>query len=144
MLRYVPATITITNQHQFGLPVETKMKERFDDLISVWIEKNKQENPDSVRHRKSVVERYAEAFGVDYEALLNIRYQLLQRTLCVAITANDKGLSKAWMIVQHFANGIGDQDQTNLSDFNRFVALVGSAPVVEGVPVQIAWAEDSQ
>jgi hypothetical protein len=77
-----------------------------------------------------------------YESLLNIRYQLLQRTLCAAITANDIGVSNAWMVVQHFGNGGGDGNQTNLSDFNSFVTLVGNAPVIEGIQVQIAWADD--
>jgi hypothetical protein len=30
----------------------------------------------------------------------------------------------------------------DISDFYRFAALVGSAPVIEGVSVQLAWAED--
>lgn len=124
------------------IAVEAKVNEPFDNLVSVWIDIKKRDNPNSPDHRKGVIRQYANAFGVAYESLLNIRYQLLQRTLCAAITANDMGLSKAWMIVQHFGNGSGDHDQTNLSDFNRFAALVGIAPVIEGVPVQIAWAED--
>jgi hypothetical protein len=124
------------------IAVEAKMNEPFDNLVSVWIDVKKQNNPNSPDHRRGVIRQYANAFDVAYESLLNIRYQLLQRTLCAAITANDKGQSKAWMIVQHFGNGSGDDEQTNLSDFNRFVALIGSRPVIEGVPVQIAWAED--
>jgi hypothetical protein len=122
------------------IAVEAKVDEPFDNLVSVWID-IKKDNPKSPDHRKGVIRQYATAFGVAYESLLSIRYQLLQRTLCAAITANDKGLSKAWLIVQHFGYASGDGDQTNLSDFNRFVALVGSVPVIEGVPVQIAWAE---
>jgi hypothetical protein len=125
------------------IAVEAKVNEPFDNHVSIWIDTKKQGNPRSPDHRKGVIRKYAKAFGVAYESLLNIRYQLLQRTLCAAITANDKGLSKAWMIVQHFGNASGNGDRTNLSDFNRFVALVGSVPVIEGMPVQIAWTEDS-
>jgi hypothetical protein len=125
------------------IAVEAKVNEPFDNLVSVWIDIKKKDNPNSPDHRKAVIRQYAKAFGVAYESLLDIRYQLLQRTLCAAITANDKGVSKAWMIVQHFGIGNGVGDPTNLSDFNRFVALVGSAPVIEGVRVQVAWAEDS-
>ena len=43
--------------------------------------------------------------------------------------------------MQHFGYASGDGGQINRSDFKRFVALVGSVPVIEGVPIQIAWAE---
>ena len=46
------------------------------------------------------------------------------------------------MIVQHFGNASGDGPQRNLSDSNRFLELVGNAPVIEGVQVQIAWVEE--
>lgn len=125
------------------IAVEAKVDEPFDNLVSIWIDIKKKDNPRSPDHRMGVIQQYAKAFGVAYESLLNIRYQLLQRTLCAAITANNNRLSKAWMIVQHFGNANGNGDQTNHSDFNRFLALVGSAPVIEGMPVQIAWAENS-
>ena len=124
------------------IAVEAKVNEPFDNIVSVWIDIKRQDNPKSPDHRQGVIRQYATAFGVAYEALLSIRYQLLQRTLCAAITANANGYSNAWMIVQHFGNGSGDGDKINLSDFNRFVALVGKTPVIEGVPVELAWVED--
>jgi uncharacterized membrane protein YphA (DoxX/SURF4 family) len=74
--------------------------------------------------------------------LASIRYQLLQRTLCAAIAANQLGQSQAWMVVQSFSTGSDEGYIRNRSDFDRYVALVGSAPVVEGVRVRIAWADD--
>jgi hypothetical protein len=47
------------------------------------------------------------------------------------------------MIVQHFFGGTVSDKVTNRSDFDVFVALVGDAPVVEDVKVQLAWASIS-
>jgi hypothetical protein len=44
------------------------------------------------------------------------------------------------MIVQHFPRGDASDKIANRSDFDAFVALVGKAPVVEGVKVQLVWA----
>ena len=77
---------------------------------------------------------------IEPKSLLDIRYQLLQRTLCASIVARARGLSEAWMIVQHFPRAAARNKVTNRSDFDAFVALVGKAPVIEGVRVQLAWA----
>jgi hypothetical protein len=43
----------------------------------------------------------------------------------------------AWMIVPSTQIGI---ENTNRSDFDRFVALAGERPVIDGVRVNVAWA----
>jgi hypothetical protein len=124
------------------IAVEAKVNEPFDELVSEWIYEEIDSNPRSPPHRQKVIRRYAKAFGVDYECLLQIRYQLLHRTLCAAIAANAKGLSQAWMIVQYFPAGDGDGHQTNRTDFDHYVDLVGSTPVLKGVPIKIVWVQD--
>src|SRR5262249_3728809 len=101
------------------IAVEAKVNEPFDDLVSAWIFREEKNNAQSPPHRTRVIQRYAKAFGVNSERLLNIRYQLLQRTLCAALTAQSQGRSQAWMIVQSFASGLGDGHLINRSDFER-------------------------
>jgi hypothetical protein len=122
------------------IAVEAKVNEPFDDVVSDWIERKAESKPTSPPHRRKAIQQYADALKVDAERLLDIRYQLLQRTLCASIVARAKGLSVAWMIVQHFPRGTASDKITNRSDFDAFVALVGNAPVIEGVKVQLAWA----
>jgi hypothetical protein len=73
------------------IAVEAKVNERFDDLISIWTNKEVAKNPRSPPHREEVINRYAKAFCVERGQLSNIRYQLLQRTLCAALTRRFKG-----------------------------------------------------
>ncbi|PDT73057.1 hypothetical protein CO675_32155 [Bradyrhizobium sp. C9] len=122
--------------------VEAKVDEPFDELVSNWIFKEEQNNSDSPPHRTAVIQRYASALRLESVQLLNIRYQLLQRTLAVAITAKEQSLSKAWMIVQSFSPTITQSKSTNRDDFDRFVELVGAAPTIENVQVRLAWASD--
>jgi hypothetical protein len=122
------------------IAVEAKVDEPFDDVVSDWIEREARRNPRSPPYRQGVIERYAKALTVDPESLLGVRYQLLQRTLCASIVARAKRLSEGWMIVQHFPRSTASDKATNRSDFDAFVALVGKAPAVEGVKVQLAWA----
>ena len=124
------------------IAIEAKVNELFDDLVAIWISRNEKKNLASPPRRTKVVERYAEAFGVKSEQLLNIRYQLLQRTLAAALTARTKGASNAWMIVQAFPPGAGDGHRINRSDFDRYLDLVGACPEIEGVRVQLAWVSE--
>lgn len=133
------------------IAVEAKVSEPFDDLVSVWIFKKGKANPKSPPHRTRQVVRYAEAFGMKPEQLLEIRYQLLQRTLCAALTAKQPRVSRAWMVGQSFPSGDGGEKHLrNREDFSRFVALVGQTPSVrlgllphvDAVAVRIAWTSE--
>ena len=103
------------------IAVEAKVDEPFDDLVSTWIFKEETKNAKSPPHRTSVIQLYAKTLGVKSEQLLGIRYQLLHRTLCAALTAEAQGMSEAWMVVQAFppvASGI--ENLTNRNDFDSF------------------------
>lgn len=126
------------------IAVEAKCNEPFDDLVSVWIERDARTNAASPPHRRKVILRYAAAFSVQPESLLGLRYQLLQRTLCAALTARTRGQSQSWMIIQSFAPSASDGHVTNRNDFARFQDLVGVAPVIEGVSVHTAWVDATQ
>jgi hypothetical protein len=86
------------------IAIEAKVDEPFDELVSTWIFKEEHGNPASPPHRTTVVQRYARALHVNFAQLLNIRYQLLQRTLAAAKTAKMQSVSNAWMIVQSFSD----------------------------------------
>jgi hypothetical protein len=119
------------------IAVEAKVDEVFDDLVSVWIAREAARNPRSPDHRRKTIQKYANEFAVSEGALMGVRYQLLQRTLCAAIVARKVGAMSAWMIVPSTQIGI---ENTNRSDFDRFVALAGERPVIDGVRVNVAWA----
>jgi hypothetical protein len=124
------------------IAVEAKANESFDSLISAWIFREETRNPRSPPYRTKVVQRYAKALSLRSEQLLDIRYQLLQRTLCAALTAHSAGKSKAWMIVQAFGTETDHGHQGNKADFSKYLALVGPAPELEGVRVRLAWASN--
>ena len=126
------------------LALEAKTDEPLDDVLRVWIEKLALRNPRSPPHRRAVALRYAEAFRVPLEALLGIRYQLLHRTLSAARTAEAAHAAESWMLVQSFPT-IGRQPRcsTQRADFDRFVELVGPAPVIEGRAVRLAWIDET-
>jgi hypothetical protein len=124
------------------IAVEAKVNESFDRLVADWVEAEAPTNPRSPPHRRRVIARYAGALGVSEAALQGIRYQLLQRTLGAALTAGAVGLPAAWMIVQDLTYGRPGNHAANRMDFDRFVALVGSTPVLEGIPVRLGWVDE--
>jgi len=124
------------------IAVEAKARERFGDEVRDWIDQNEAKNPRSPPYRLKVVDRYARTLGVRRDALLGSRYQLLHRTLAAALVAKQYGRRKARMIVQSFAPSECDEHARNRADFDQYVALVGGAPVLEGIPVRFAWVDE--
>jgi hypothetical protein len=124
------------------IAVEAKVDEPFDDPIAVWIFREEEKNPDSPPRRTGIVQQYARALRVRSEKLLNIRYQLLQRTLCAAKAAKERRVSRAWMVVQAFPGGDQEKCQVNRADFERYLDLVGPAPELDGIRVQLAWVSE--
>jgi hypothetical protein len=126
------------------IAVEAKVDEPLDDLVADWLFREERNNANSPPHRTRVIQRYASAFGIRSVQLLDIRYQLLQRTLCAALTARARGVSQAWMVVQSFTSKKEEAGHIiNQSDFNRFTELVGSAPKIKGVDVRLSWVSDN-
>lgn len=121
------------------IAVEAKVNERFDDEVSVWIEREAKRNSRSPEHRRKVIEKYARALAVEPARLMAVRYQLLQRTLCAALTARARDIPEAWMIVQSFASETVEGHRLNRADFDAYLALTGDKPVLEGVKVKLAW-----
>jgi hypothetical protein len=125
------------------IAVEAKARETFDDHVQAWIDKKARENPRSPPHRRGVIDRYSRAFGINRDALLDLRYQLLQRTLAAALTAKQFGRRSTWMLVQSFAPLSCDEHARNRADFDRYAATVGEAPVLEGIPVRLGWVDEN-
>jgi hypothetical protein len=113
--------------------VEAKARETFGDEVLNWAS--------DIPHRLNVVDNYAEAFKVRRHDLMDLRYQLLHRTMAAALVARQYGRKSAWMIVHSFAPLDCKEHARNRKDFDRYVALVGSAPVIKEVPVQLAWVD---
>jgi len=126
------------------IAVEGKAREPFGEEVRVWIDEEKDTNPRSPDHRLQVIKRYARAFGTGTEQpLLSLRYQLLHRTLSAALTARITEAERAWMIVQSFAPTDSTEHMQNRGDFDRYTEVVGGMPVLEGVKVGIAWAQEA-
>jgi hypothetical protein len=125
-----------------AIAVEAKANEYFDDLVSTWIFREEERNPRLPSHRTKVIQQYSSALGIRSVRLLDIRYQLLQRTLCAAITARRAQKSHAWMIVQAFGSNTHEGYSGNKSDYERYLDVVGSAPELYGMRVQLAWASE--
>jgi hypothetical protein len=125
------------------IAVEAKVDETFDDLVSVWMKREAARNPRSPDHRRKVIQKYADSFKISEDALMNVRYQLLQRTLCAAIVARDAGVNNAWMIVHSFPSTRTGIKNTNRSDFDSFLALIGRSPILDGICIKFAWASAS-
>jgi hypothetical protein len=121
---------------------EGKARESFDEEVHNWIYKEAAKNPRSPPHKLRVIGQYAKAFGVRTDDLTGLRYQLLHRTLAAALVARQYRRRKAWMIVQSFAPLKCDEHARNRADFDRYAALVGAAPVLEGIPVRLAWVDE--
>jgi hypothetical protein len=124
------------------IAVEAKVDEPFDDLVAVWIFREELNNPRSPPNRTGAIQKYAAAFQQSSTKLLDVRYQLLQRTLCAAKVANQKGLSRAWMIVQSFEPK-ADIKSENREAFDYLVKLVGKRPTIKGIQVQLEWVSET-
>jgi hypothetical protein len=122
------------------IAVEAKVNEHFDDIVSIWIDREAVRNPRSPPHRRTILQRYADALGAAPAALMDVRYQLLQRTLCAALAARSQQARRAWMVVQSFPSSDDNAQRINRADFDRFMALVGEAPAIDGTQVKLAWA----
>jgi hypothetical protein len=123
------------------IAVEAKVDEPFDDLVSVWIFKEELKNPNSPPNRTAAIQKYAATFHLSSTKLLDVRYQLLQRTLCAALVANKKRLSRAWMLDQSFEPEAHNNSE-NRQAFDHFVKLVGESPTIEGIKVQLDWVSE--
>ena len=124
------------------IAVEAKAREALDEEVRNWIYKDAAKNPRSPPHRRRVVVQYGSALGVNADALLDVRYQLLHRTLAAARVARQHRRSRAWMIVHSFAPLQCEEHARNRADFDRYVSLVGNTPVLEGIPVRLAWIDE--
>jgi hypothetical protein len=124
------------------IAVEAKAREGLGPLVFDWIVEKAAVNSASPPHRQSVVDRYAAGLGVSSKELMSCRYQLLHRTLSAALTAENAGASRAWMIVESFAPPGSIEHRCNLADFNRFIDLVGVQPRLAGRQVTIDWVQE--
>lgn len=124
------------------IAVEAKARETFGDLTDVWVRQKEQANPRSPPHRNSVIDRYSQALGISREALLPLRYQLLQRTLAAALAAKRSGRKRAWMIIQSFARPGCEEHARNRADFERYLTTVSDAPILLGIPIRLGWLDE--
>jgi large subunit ribosomal protein L30 len=113
--------------------VEAKVRESFGDEVLNWAA--------DMPNRLAVITQYAETFNVGEDKLIRLRYQLLHRTLSAALIARKYERESAWMIVHSFAPLDCDEHARNREDFDRYAALIGPEPVIEGVTIHLAWVD---
>jgi hypothetical protein len=122
--------------------LEAKARESFDEEVRTWVYKEEEKNPRSPPHRLRVVDRYAKDLGVCADALMEVRYQLLHRSLAAALVALERGCKSGWMIVHSFAPLECEEHARNRADFDRYVALVGPTTIFRNIPVRLAWVDE--
>ena len=124
------------------IAVEAKACEPFGSVVWDWIDEDQAANANSPPHRCKVIAQYAQALGVRFKNLLPLRYQLFHRTLSAALTARKMDRQRASMVVQSFGPLDSDEHNQNRLGFERFVAVVGETPILEKLPVRLAWVDE--
>lgn len=96
-----------------SIMIEGKVSEPFDELVAYWL---KIETPG----KKKRIDFIQSKLGIEGKLTVNIRYQLLHRTVSAVMEAERFGASSAVMIVQSFS-----QEDHWFSDFAAFLGLFG-------------------
>ena len=96
--------------------VEGKVDEPFGDLVRNWMS-------DGSLGKKRRLAHLLEKLGLEQEQVMDIRYQLLHRTVAAFLEASRHGADIAMMLVHSFSPVHAGYD-----DFSRFAELIG-APV---------------
>jgi hypothetical protein len=121
------------------LGIEAKVDESFGVLVKDWA--------DDSESKKQRLAGLVKRLGLDGNAVGQLRYQLLHRTVATLIEAERHGAREAAMVVQSFCPG-----HAGFSDFQLFATAVGapvaqcggiSTPIIRGdVRLRLGWAVD--
>ena len=120
------------------IAVEGKVAEPFDELVSAW-----NDSPGKAYR----LERLCASLGLSVDAVGDIRYQLLHRTVSAIHEAQRYRTERAIMLVHSFS-----ARDASFGDFQRFAAAMG-IPVrsvnevsgereCDGIRVRLAWVKD--
>jgi hypothetical protein len=121
------------------LGIEAKVDESFGELVKDWA--------DGSENKKQRLTGLVKRLELDGNAVGQLRYKLLHRTVVTLIEAERHGASEAAMVVQSFC-----PRHSGFSDFQLFAAAIGapvaqcggiSTPIIRGdVRLRLGWAED--
>ncbi len=113
--------------------VEAKAREPFGPLVSEW------------QGARGRLNGLCEKLGIAPDAVADVRYQLLHRTVATLLEARRYRATEALMLVQSF-----DAGNASFGDYERFAHLLGvdgiavnavtTAREIDGVTLRLAWA----
>ena len=122
------------------LGVEAKVTETFGDYVRTWL--------DEGAGKETRLRQLCERLGLKHECALDLRYQLLHRTMATVLEARRYCAPRAVMMVQSFC-----ANSTGLEDFIAFGRALGfeklglnqlsEEKIVHGVSLQLGWAVDT-
>jgi hypothetical protein len=127
------------------LAVEGKAREPFGPIVKKWL----QTEPSEGKERR--LDALCAALRFNRSRALELRYQLLHRTIAATIEAKRLGCGRVVVLVHHFAS-TSKRRSSSFIDFANFTSLVG-APVdhpnaiskstgLNSVNVRFAWVGD--
>lgn len=129
------------NGQLISITVEGKVSEPFDDFVSKWIEKDS----DGKDERLSFL---CNQLGLVVEAVWDVGYQLLHRTVSAILEAKKLCAKNALMLVHSFS-----QSNEHLKDYAKFASLFGVsanpdaiyfAKNIGGVDLYLGWVKGEQ
>ena len=122
------------------LGVEAKVTETFGDYVRTWL--------DGGPGKETRLGQLCERLGLDREVALDLRYQLLHRTMATVLEARRYCAPRAVMMVQSFC-----ESSSGLEDFVAFGRALGfeglglnqlsEEIIVFGVSLQLGWVADT-
>jgi len=128
-----------SNDQLISIVVEGKVSESFGNLVKDWL---KNASPG----KKARLEFLCNELDLNQNSVLDIRYQLLHRTVSALITAKDFKAPTAMILVHSFS-----PVHKGFDDYKRFVGLFGIEPEknqvykvnrFNGIDLYIGWASD--
>jgi hypothetical protein len=119
--------------------VEAKVTETFGQLVSEWI--------DDKGGKPARLAQLCATLGIGIEAVSDLRYQLLHRTVAAIMEAKRYRTDRAAMLVHSFCRA-----DSGLADFKKFARALGwsgagrngisEERVCAGVRVRLAWVAE--
>jgi hypothetical protein len=126
------------------LAIEGKARESFGPLVKCWL----QTKPSEGKERR--LDALCEGLGLARTRVLQLRYQLLHRTIAATIEAKRLGCGRAVVLVHHFAPS-SEPKPSSFVDFAKFTCLVGApldqsnamskSTLLNSVNVRFAWVD---
>lgn len=124
-----------------ALSIEAKVDEGFDKTVEAWMGNGSE-------GKRARLAKLCKLFGIDENAVGQLRYQLLHRTASAVIEAKRYRAAQAAMIVQSWS-----EKRDGFSDFCTFAEAIGmdapasgtmtKAVMIGGVDLRLGWSSEA-